>query len=203
MGTELILIRHGRTDWNDQGRYQGHDGPGLNAFGRRQAEEIAQKLSPSPIQALYSSDLPRAFETAEIIGDALNLTVSMDPRLREIHQGKWQGMLIDDIKTQYYETLERYYFDPAHNSPPGGEMMADLARRFVAALDDIAAKHQDQQVVIVTHNLPMAIVSCMEAGKPPKEVWGAIPENAQILHFWWPLDRDLADVETWLSQAQG
>lgn len=203
MGSQLILIRHGRTDWNDQGRYQGHDGPGLNTFGRRQAEEIAKELSPSSIFALYSSDLPRAIETAEIIGDALNLTVFTDPRLREIHQGKWQGMLIDDIKTHYYETLKRYYLDPAHNSPPGGEMMADLARRFVAALDDIAAKHRGQQVVIVTHNLPMAIVSCMNAGKPPKEVWGAIPENAQKLHLYWPLENGVADVEAWLSQSEG
>jgi broad specificity phosphatase PhoE len=203
MGSELILIRHGRTDWNDQRRYQGHDGPGLNAIGRRQAEDLAEKLSTWQIQALYSSDLPRAIETASIIGNKLNLTVSTDPRLREIHQGEWQGMLIDDIKIQYYETLKRYYFDPANHSPPGGEMMADLARRFVAALDDIAADHLGQQVVIVTHNLPMAIVSCMEAGKPPKEVWEAIPENAQILHFCWPLEKCLADVETWLSQAEG
>lgn len=199
MGIELVLVRHGRTDWNDQGRYQGHEGPGLNALGRRQAKSAAKELSPSPVQALYSSDLPRAVETAQIIGDALDLTVCTDPRLREIHQGKWQGMLIDDIKVQYAQTLSRYISDPVHNSSPGGETMADLARRFVAALDDIAAKHQDQRIVIVTHNLPMAIVSCMVAAKPPREVWGAIPENAQVLSFWWPLERGVTDIEAWLS----
>jgi broad specificity phosphatase PhoE len=202
MGCELVLVRHGRTDWNDLGRYQGQEGPGLNTLGQRQAGIAAKELSASSAQGLYASDLPRALETAQIIGEALNLLVRTDRRLREIHQGKWQGMLFEDIQEQYPQALQRFRSDPIHNSPPGGETVGELARRFVAALDDIAGKHRDQRILIVTHKLPMAIVKCMAAAKPPREVWENIPENAQVLPFWWPLERGVMDVEGWLSLGE-
>ncbi len=200
MSTELILVRHGQTDWNVEGRYQGQAGPGLNERGRRQALEAARKLAGTPVEAVYTSDLPRAFETARIIADVLGAPVYPDERLRELHQGVWQGMLFSDIQTRYAETLRNFREDPVHHSPPGGETVAQLARRITNALDDIASRHPGKRVVVVTHKLPIAIIRSMVAGNPPHEVWNAIPENAQAIIVSWPLQTASArQPDAWLA----
>jgi broad specificity phosphatase PhoE len=201
MSAELILVRHGRTDWNDEGRYQGQDGPGLNAEGRAQARATARKMAGREAVAVYTSDLERARETARIITEALNLPLRADPRLREIHQGVWQGMLFDHIQAEYAEALSRFNKNPVNNSPPGGETLAQLARRFTTALDDFAQSHPEGQVIVVTHKLPIAIVRCMAAGRPPTDVWDAFPDNAQALTFRWPLEVGVSDPECWLAQV--
>lgn len=95
--TRLILVRHGETDWNVEGRYQGHSDVPLNARGRAQAARLAEALRGSDIRAIYSSDLARARETAEALAHATRLAVQHDPRLREIDQGDWEGMLFLEI----------------------------------------------------------------------------------------------------------
>lgn len=199
MSADLVLVRHGRTDWNDEGRYQGQDGPGLNEKGRVQARVTARLLVDRPVAVVYTSDLERALETAHIIAEALNSPLRVDPRLREIHQGIWQGMLFDDIQAAYAQALERFRKDPVNNAPPGGETLAQLARRFTAALTDIANRHPADRMVVVTHKLPIAIVRCMAASRPPSDVWDAIPDNAQALTFRWPLDAGAGDPERWLA----
>ncbi len=186
--TELVLVRHGRTAWNDEGRYQGQDGPGLNAQGRAQAAATARALAQGPpAAALYSSDLPRALETAHIIGGVLGLPVQADPRLRELHQGAWQGMLYPDIQARYGQELQRFRADPWRYGPPGGETLAHLLERLAAALDDIATRHPHARVIVVTHKLPIAALRCLEAGRPLSAVWDAIPQNAEAVVFPWPL----------------
>ena len=192
MGTDLLLVRHGQTDWNVEGRYQGQDGPGLNAAGRAQAEAVARELAAARPEALFSSDLPRALETAQIIGRIVGLPVQLEPRLREIHQGIWQGMLYSDIQRQYGEALRRFREDPLHSPPPGGETLARLKARIIAALDDIAARRPDSRVVVVTHKLPIALLRCMEADCPFDRVWQMIPDNAQVITLRWPLERAAA-----------
>ena len=201
MGAELVLVRHGWTDWNDEGRYQGQDGPGLNNQGQAQVQAVARQLAGRPAQALYSSDLARALETAQAIAEAASLPLHTDPRLREIHQGVWQGMLFDDIQARYSADLQRFRADPVHHSPPGGETLAQLARRFTAALDDYAVRHAGSRVIVVTHKLPIALVRCMATNRPPAEVWDAIPDNAQTISLVWPLRQGVPEVEVWLAQG--
>ncbi len=192
MGTDLLLVRHGQTDWNVEGRYQGQDGPGLNEAGRAQAEAVARELAVARPDALFSSDLPRALETAQIIGRTVGLSVQLEPRLREIHQGIWQGMLYSDIQQRYGEALRRFREDPLHSPPPGGETLAQLKARITAALDDIAARSPASRVIVVTHKLPIALLRCMEAGCPFDRVWQMIPGNAQVITLHWPLERAAA-----------
>ena len=90
--TTLLLVRHGETDWNAEGRLQGHTDTPLNDYGRRQARTLADELAGEPIDAVYSSDLARARETAEIVGGRLGLTVVVDPGLREKNWGSWEGL---------------------------------------------------------------------------------------------------------------
>jgi probable phosphoglycerate mutase len=202
MSTELVLVRHGQTDWNSEGRYQGQAGPGLNDAGREQARSTARELASMHINALYTSDLRRALETAHIIADTLDVSLRTDPRLREINQGVWQGMLFADIQARYGEDLRRFRHNPVENSPPGGETVAQLAHRVTAALDDIAAHHPEGHVVVVTHKLPIALIRCMATGRPPEEVWNAIPENAQAVIFKWPLQTGIPDPDVWLRHSR-
>ena len=90
--TALLLVRHGETDWNADGRLQGHTDRPLSEFGRRQARQLAQELADENLDAIYASDLSRARETAEIVGKRLELAVVLDPALREKDWGSWEGL---------------------------------------------------------------------------------------------------------------
>src|SRR4030067_2492051 len=103
--SRLILIRHGETDWNVDGRWQGQADVPLNARGIAQAEETAQSLSNVKFAAIYSSDLARARQTAEALSRIVGLPVQTDARLREIHQGAWQGLRVPEIEAQYAEAF--------------------------------------------------------------------------------------------------
>src|SRR5512136_235874 len=107
--TTLVLIRHGQTDWNVEGRWQGQADPPLNDRGREQARFVAEYQSQFGFAALHSSDLRRAMETAQVIGAEMRLPVIPQPRLREINLGKWQGMLAADIEAQYPDEFRRWH----------------------------------------------------------------------------------------------
>jgi probable phosphoglycerate mutase len=138
--TMLILARHGETDWNRDGIWQGHGDPPLNDLGRRQATELAEKLADVEIDALYSSDLRRAYETAEIVGGAKGLTITADADLREMDVGSWSGLTTDEIQERFPEA--------AHHD---GEAREAFHARAVGALDRIARAHEGQRVLVVTH----------------------------------------------------
>jgi broad specificity phosphatase PhoE len=133
--TTLLLVRHGETDWNAEGRLQGHTDRPLNDYGRRQAKELAERLAGEGADAIYTSDLVRAQETAEIVGERLGLTVVVDPDLREKDWGTWEGLTGD----------ERVHVEFA------GESTQDHRERVMGAVRRIAARHPDQRVVVVTH----------------------------------------------------
>lgn len=188
---ELLLVRHGQTDWNIAYRYQGQikPGPSLNSEGRAQAVAAARKLAGVPAQALYTSDLARALETAQIIGQALGLPIQVDPRLRETNMGHWQGRLYAEVRAELGEAHARFYEDPVGNPIVGAESIVQMAERVRAALNDIAVSHPGGTVIVVTHGLPMAAVRCMVTSQPLKDVWRMLPDNAEVMCVLWPPDR--------------
>lgn len=155
--TQLILIRHGQTQWNLEGRWQGQADPSLNAFGRAQAQRAALELSDADLDHLYSSDLRRALETADIIGAELGLAVHADARLREIDLGRWQGMLSTDIKARYPDEFWSWHTSPLTSRPPDGEDLHTLAARVLEAISELAHRHTGQRIGIVAHELPIAV----------------------------------------------
>lgn len=155
---ELILIRHGQTQWNLEGRWQGQADPSLNAVGRAQAQQTALELRAAGLDDLYSSDLCRAMETATIIGAELGLAVHADARLREINLGRWQGMLSADIEAQYPSEFLRWHTSPLTIRPPDGEDLHALAARVLAAISEIACRHAGQRIGVVAHELSIAVV---------------------------------------------
>jgi broad specificity phosphatase PhoE len=147
--TELLLVRHGETDWNAVGRLQGHTDRPLNDFGRRQARELAAGLAGQRLDAIYSSDLSRARETAEIVGERLGLPVTLDPDLREKDWGNWEGLTAAE--------RDRVEFV--------GESTRAHQERMLRALARISAQHPDQgTVLVVTHGGSMRRVQTAALG---------------------------------------
>jgi broad specificity phosphatase PhoE len=187
MTSTLILVRHGQTDWNVEGRYQGQTNNPLNKVGQQQAREAAAALRGIPIKRIYSSDLLRALQTAHIMADLLRVPFTRDARLREIHQGKWQGMLYADIERDYKRELRQFRKQPLKHSPPEGETLADVAQRFFEAMDEIAEAHPHEHVILVTHKLPIALARCRIGNLPLSQVWEMLPLNVEHQQIVWPI----------------
>jgi broad specificity phosphatase PhoE len=183
--TRLCLVRHGQTDWNLEGRYQGQSDVPLNENGRLQARSLALQLQNQIFAAIYTSDLERAKETAKIIADALHLPVINEARLREINQGEWEGQLIDIIKARYADLWQERTLDPASVRPPGGETVGELANRLQAALNDIARLHPGRSVLVVSHGLAIATVICKMRDIPVGMAYSVIPDNAELVWVEW------------------
>jgi broad specificity phosphatase PhoE len=134
----VLLARHGETDDNrDPLRFQGWRDTPLNEEGRSQAAELAERLSGGGIVALWSSDLSRARETAEIVGDRLGLDVSLDPRLREANRGRWEGRLFRDVAADEPELYAAWLRAGAEWRFPGGESLEEQQQRVAASVEDI------------------------------------------------------------------
>jgi len=152
MLTTVYLIRHGETEWNLNGRWQGHADVPLNALGYRQARLLARRLAESSVRfdAIYSSDLDRAFQTAWELGAAVKVPVQLLPPLREIDLGAWSGLTYEEIKARFPSEIE--LLNLGHDIPRGGgESMRALQKRVVEAVDAIVAHHSGQTLALVTH----------------------------------------------------
>ncbi|MFQ5409006.1 MAG: histidine phosphatase family protein [Anaerolineales bacterium] len=178
--TTLFLVRHGQTDWNVQGRYTGQSDIPLNALGRRQAHAAASQLADLSPSAVYTSDLQRAYETARIIAQRCTLPLYTDVRLREINQGVWEGLLLDEIKARYAAEFARRAADPVHIAPPGGERVGAVQTRVLNAVADIVAAFPAQQVVVASHGLALALIKAYYSGHSITQAWDLIPPNATV-----------------------
>lgn len=175
---EVILCRHGQTDWNTQGRYQGRTDVPLNEYGRQQARDLAETLSDQPIHVVYSSTLERAYDTALEIARPRGLEVRRDPRLDEIDQGLWEGMRHDEIMLHHPEKLAAWQHHPIDLRLPEGETLEEVRLRVRAALDDMMLLHQGLVVCIVAHSVSMAVVKHELQGLTLRQALATLPKNA-------------------------
>lgn len=183
--TRFCLIRHGQTDWNLEGRYQGQSDVPLNETGLAQARQLANELRGESFSAIHSSDLLRARQTAQPIAEALHLPVQIDPRLREINQGEWEGQLVEDIRRRYASLWAQRTVDPAGIRPPDGETVAEVAERVQAAIHDIARRTSSGPVLIVSHGLSLATIICRVQNIPIGKAYTVIPDNVQPVWIEW------------------
>ena len=183
--TRFILIRHGQTDWNATGRWQGQADPPLNETGRAQARQTAQELIAQNIEVLISSDLTRARETAAIIGASIGVPVNLEPRLREINLGDWQGLYSDDIRARWPDAMKTWLESPLAIRPPNGETIHELADRVGAAITDLVAQYPGRCVGLVAHELPIASIIVRSRGIPLSNLRAHIPRNAAWCEVVW------------------
>ena len=147
--TTLLLVRHGETDWNADGRLQGHTDRPLSEFGRLQAQRLAEELEGEQLEAIYSSDLARARETAEIVSERLGLPVELNPDLREKDWGNWEGLIA--VERDRVEFV--------------GESTEAHQERMLRALRRISERHPgDRRVLVVTHGGSMRRVQTAAMG---------------------------------------
>ena len=148
----VYIVRHGTTDWNQSGRIQGHSDPPLNAAGRTQAYLVSQRLRQLGATALYSSDLQRTYETAQIIGQATGLRVIQKTGLREMHFGRWQGWTLQQIRDQDPTGYAARRAQPYDVPPPGGETWRRFYDRAVRAVEEILLSTAAERLIVVTHS---------------------------------------------------
>jgi len=147
----LYIVRHGTTDWNESGRIQGHMDIPLNEMGRAQARLASRRLAPLGARALYSSDLLRAYETAQIIGQGIGLGVVQKPGLREMNFGVWQGLSSPQIRERDPEVYAARRANPYDVAPAGAETWRQFYDRAVQAMQEILAMTEAQRLIVVTH----------------------------------------------------
>jgi len=171
--TTLILARHGETEWNRDGRFQGHADPPLNETGRTQARQLAATLADEPIDAIYSSDLRRAHETAQIVAASKGIDVVVDPDLRERDVGEWSGLTMPEIEERYPDELRRF----RDEGVSVGETREALAERVLAAVRRIAEAHPNGHVLVVTHGGALRTLRHAAGG----ELAGPVLRNGHVL----------------------
>ncbi len=149
--TQVIIVRHGQTQWNIKGIRQGHLDSELTEKGISQAKALAERLTREKFSALYSSDLGRAMQTARMIGEATGHKIVTDARLRERHLGIFQGLDGEEIKEKYPEEYKLHRSLGPEYAIPGGESTRQQVDRNVACLNELARKHAGETIVVVTH----------------------------------------------------
>ncbi len=149
----VIFIRPGETDWNRLDRWQGWVSSPLNPHGRLQVESLANFLRNIGIGALYSSDLTRAVQTAEIISEKTGVQPVYDADLRERNIGSWQGLMLEEVRAWYPDAYDQYVSSPNDYKIPGGESLADVKTRMKQAFDKITAIDDVETVGVVTHTV--------------------------------------------------
>jgi len=149
--TQVIIVRHGQTVWNLAGKRQGHLDSPLTEMGIAQAKALAERLAQENFRILYSSDLGRAVQTAQIIASVTAHEIITDARLRERHLGIFQGLSGDEIRERYPEEYHQHRTIGPDYVIPGGESMRQQVERNVTCLTAIAEKHIGHTIVVVSH----------------------------------------------------
>ena len=179
MGT-LLIVRHGETEWNAEGRIQGHTDIGLSENGAQQARSLGQRLAERQIDVAYSSDLKRTSETARLALGHRNVVLNETPRLREYHKGIFEGMTLTEIQTQFPDEYPKYLEKDLSYAPEGGETTRDVSTRMASIFQEIKAKHLDETVLVVSHGgaLRAAMVSLL--GMPLEGNWSFVFGNCGL-----------------------
>jgi broad specificity phosphatase PhoE len=153
--TTILLARHGETEWNRIGRYQGWADPPLNDTGRAQARKLAAQLGSTPFDAVYSSDLRRARETAEIVAAPHAMQVIVEPGLREVNVGEWSGLTRAEVEARF-----------PRGERPGGETREEHTARVLEAAERIARAHAGRQILVVSHGGTMRALRMHVSDEP-------------------------------------
>lgn len=181
MPTRLVLVRHGQSTWNRVHRIQGQLDPPLSDEGRRQAGLLGRRLAASHrFVAAYSSDLQRAFETADLAGAASGIAPQPMRGLREIFLGDWEGLTSEEIAARYPAAWARWVKEPDWDLVPAGEGAAAFEARVATTLDEIAERHPEGDVLVVTHGGVIQVALHRIVGKSSRGIFLFKIQNASI-----------------------
>jgi probable phosphoglycerate mutase len=170
----ILLVRHGETPWNREGRYQGRTDIPLSETGQAQVRALAERLRSIPIQVAYASPLARAKHTAEAILAGRSLALVLDPGLVEISHGEWEGQLASDVEISHAEMFGVWRTRPGRSSPagPGAETLGDVEVRAWPVLERVCAQlGPDDTALIAAHDAVNRVLLCRVLGLPLERIW--------------------------------
>lgn len=176
----LILVRHGETVWNKQGRYQGQIDTELSERGLEQGRALGRALSEVPIDEFYASQLRRAKDTAQFCADHHGKRVKVDSRLQEIAHGTWEGKLASEIEGAYPELLRAWREAPDTVLMPDGESLDMVAERSMQAFTEIAAGNLGKTVLVAAHDATNKVLLCKILRAPLASFWQVKQDNTCI-----------------------
>lgn len=184
----IILIRHGRTAWNvDEGqgeRFRGLTDLPLAEEGVAQAQITARRLANTPLTAIYSSPLQRAFRTAQIIAEPHGLAVHPLPGLGSMNYGEWAGRTYAEVASRWPELYQKWRHDPFSIRIPGGESTVELRDRAVAAVQEVLNRHRDgETIVLISHQVVTRTLVCTLAGLPNVSCWRVRQDLCNLSRF--------------------
>lgn len=165
----LFLFRHGETDWNREGRLQGHTDTPLNATGLAQAEALTERLRPHRLDAVVSSDLARALTTGRIVAEGLGVPLIREPGLREANIGEAEGLYWPEVKSRFGEALTERWFTDDDAAFPRGETGLETRSRGLAALRRFVAEQPYRRIGVSTHGamVRQLMKHALPPGSPP------------------------------------
>ena len=149
--TEIILIRHGETEWNLTGRWQGHADSALSARGVAQAEALGERMKSEAVDHVYVSDLKRALHTSQLVGLPSKWQPRPMPALRERDLGVLEGLTTDEMRQKQPDAFRSFMQEGPDYQPPGGESFQQFFNRCSLAMETLASKHPGQKIAAVTH----------------------------------------------------
>ncbi len=170
--SEVVLLRHGETDWNVAQRFQGQLDVPLNDLGRAQAAAASRSIAAMRPDVVVASDLSRAADTARLVAEPAGLAVALDSRLRETHLGVWQGMVRDEVELSWPVEWANWRTTSAHHAPPGGESRWVVAERATAVVRELDATAAERALLVSHGGLIVGLTGLLL--RLPHESWGSL-----------------------------
>lgn len=202
--TTLYVVRHGETQWNADGRWQGWQDSDLTPLGRQQAAGAGEKLKGRGIGTIYCSDAGRARETARLIGEAIGVTPQPDPALRERFYGEYEGMTSLEIDERFPGTRYEAGRDRRDTwRPIGGESLIEVTARVMTFVRLVAQQHAGEHVALVTHAGVLRVLDGVSSGEVLEDIWDRVPPNCGIFVLEASPQGDLRVKEHFVPAVQG
>lgn len=158
MNNTFFIVRHGQTDWNVIGKTQGHGNSNLTKDGVEQAKSLAKFLKTQNIDYIFSSDLQRAVDTAQIVADEINLKINKIKDLREMNFGLWEGLLLDEIKNNYGESYKVWREKPHIAQIEKGETLNLIKQRTENFIKELNEKYENKNILLVSHSVTVRVM---------------------------------------------
>jgi broad specificity phosphatase PhoE len=176
----VYIVRHGETEWNAQGRIQGHTDIYLSEKGREQARAVARRLAEVPFDVAYSSDLSRTRETAQIILGERNIPLHSTPQLREYNKGVFEGLTVHEYSLRYPELYQASLVNDPDFAPVGGETIRQTTARMAQFVVQLRERHLDDTILIVGHGGSLRSLIVALLAFPLEANWKFVMRNCAL-----------------------
>lgn len=178
--TRVVLLRHGETEWNRVERFRGRIDVELNQTGRQQALAAARRLSSWQIEAVYSSPMQRALQTAEPVAAACGLDLAISEAINDVEYGAWAGLTVEEARAEYPEAYATWVHTPLLAQFPQGESLQQVQTRAWTALEDTCSAHRGETILLVSHVVVNRVLICAALGLADDAFWRIGQHNAAI-----------------------